>query len=263
LYLAIGLVQQGTLLYVRSRLLIRLGPEPAGLFTAAWAIGWTYLSLLVGTLQPYYLTELANARSRQERSQVASNVVRLLSLVQTPISLIAVVLARPLMQTLYSDRFISAAGLLERQATADLLAVSSWAVFVPLVAGRHLGWAFLAESSFWVLFAGASNWTQSLSGLVTVLVMSRVAQAVVALAICVWRTDLVPQARGSLSMLSGFVLVVAVALRPHLGAVAVVVIGGAGLSWALTSVRKSEVQSVARRVTQALSRAPGARGERR
>ena len=74
--LASGLASNCALLLVRARILRSQGLAVTGQFDASWAIGLNLSTLLLGSIQAYYLPLLARARTPSERSAHIAAVFR-------------------------------------------------------------------------------------------------------------------------------------------------------------------------------------------
>jgi PST family polysaccharide transporter len=132
--LATGLLGSIVLLGLRARIIHTEGLAGAGWFDAAWTISMRQVTLVLSSLQTYYLPALARASDREERSAHIGRVLLLTTLVMAPL-IVALELARPFVTTvLYANSFGPAAGLLRWTLMGDYLKVSSWVLAMPMLA---------------------------------------------------------------------------------------------------------------------------------
>jgi antigen flippase len=132
--LATGLLSSVVLLGLRARIIHGEGLNTAGWFDAAWTVSMRHVTLVLSSLQTYYLPALARARDSEERTAQIGRVLMVTTLIMAP--LIAVLeLAKPLVLTLlYSNSFHPAAALLRWTLVGDYLKVTSWVLAMPMLA---------------------------------------------------------------------------------------------------------------------------------
>jgi PST family polysaccharide transporter len=251
LYLAIGATQQTGVLYIRRLVLMSLGVVDAGIFTAVWGISWTYLALVVGSLQPYYLTEIT-AKATLSPSRCMNDILKVLSAVQTPATLCAMTLAGFLLQALYTHEFTGGADLLRYLALGDLFMVASWAVFVPLLAARRFMWAFSIEASFWLFFVALTSTMlhRGLTGVFEACLLARLAQFVVALVAFRVALKIRLPLRGLLALGTAACLVglVYASLQGRLGTRGTLIIAAIAVIWVSATVCVDDVKLIFSRI---------------
>ncbi len=138
-----GLVSTAVLLAVRGSITRREGIAMTGQFDAAWNISMTQVTLILGSVQTYYLPSLAAAKSAKERTRQIRGMLLLATLTTVP-AIIALTALKPLAVTiLYSHAFASSPSFLRWTLLGDYLKVSSWVLAAPMLATRDVG-AFLA-----------------------------------------------------------------------------------------------------------------------
>jgi PST family polysaccharide transporter len=258
LYLAIAAIQQGGILYVRREVLTTVGGVEAGVFTAVWGISWTYLALVVGSLQPYYLSEISGEGSSSSRSKCMSDVLRVLSAVQTPATLCAITLSAFLLQTLYTSQFRVGSGLLRLLALGDLLMAASWAVFVPLLAAKRLAWAFVIECTFWIVFVALTTLLlpRGLAGVFEACLWARVAQLVVAAVIFRAVLEFALPVRGVAAIVAAgcFVASVYAVRETGMSPAGFIAMFGCGGLWLVATVSVAEARAAFGRFRASLER---------
>lgn len=136
--LATGLAGSAALLAVRAGILRGEGLAVAGRFDAAWNISMNQATLLLASLQTYYLPTLARLPDPERRAQHIGQVLRLAAPASAgAIALIA--LAKPWLFTLlYSGEFAGASQYLRWTLLGDYLKVASWILSVPMLASAHM-----------------------------------------------------------------------------------------------------------------------------
>jgi PST family polysaccharide transporter len=141
--LASGLATTGVLLAVRGSITHRQGLAMTGQFDAAWNISMNQVTLILGSVQTYYLPALSAAQSPSERRRRMSGMWMAATLVTAPAT-VALVVLRPLaVSILYSHAFVWSPGFLRWTLAGDYLKVSAWVLAAPMLAMRDTR-AFLA-----------------------------------------------------------------------------------------------------------------------
>jgi PST family polysaccharide transporter len=137
-----GLLATAVLLAVRGFITRREGIVMTGQFDAAWNISMSQVTLILGSVQTYYLPSLAAAKSASERAAQIRNMMTLATLAVVP-AIVALAALKPLVVgILYSKAFAASPGLLRWTLLGDYLKVTSWVLAAPLLATREVG-AFL------------------------------------------------------------------------------------------------------------------------
>ena len=151
--LASGVAATAVLLAVRGSITRHESLVVTGQFDAAWNISMNHVTLILGSIQAYYLPLLSAARTPEERTRQVRGMMIVASLATAPV-IVALVALKPLVVTvLYSQAFAASPRFLRWTLLGDYLKVSSWVLMTPMLAARHLG-AFLAvdllaQATFW------------------------------------------------------------------------------------------------------------------
>lgn len=141
--LASGLVATTVLLAVRGSITRLESPSMTGQFDAAWNISMNQVTLILGSVQTYYLPSLAGAKSAMERERQIRGMLMVATLATVP-AIVALVTLKPLVvSVLYSHAFAASPGILRWTLLGDYLKVSSWVLATPMLATRDVG-VFLA-----------------------------------------------------------------------------------------------------------------------
>jgi PST family polysaccharide transporter len=136
--LASGLAASGTLLAVRGHITATQGLAVTGQFDAAWGLSMNQVTLVLSSLQTYYLPELARSRSAAQRDAHISSVLTVATLAAAA-AIAAIALLKPwLLTVFYSAAFRPAAGYLRWTLLGDYLKVSSWILSIPILAAADL-----------------------------------------------------------------------------------------------------------------------------
>lgn len=142
--LVTGLVASSALVTVRGRILRAQGLAVAGQFDAAWGISMNQVTLVLASLQTYYLPALARLRSPQERGAHIARVLTIAAPVAAAV-IAAIALAKPvLLELLYSPSFLEAGQYLRWTLLGDYLKVASWILSIPMLATADMR-VFLAS----------------------------------------------------------------------------------------------------------------------
>jgi O-antigen/teichoic acid export membrane protein len=151
--LASGVTATAVLLAVRGSITRHESLAVTGQFDAAWNISMNHVTLILGSIQAYYLPLLSAARTPEERTRQVRGMMIVASLATAP-AIVALAALKPLVVTiLYSQAFAASPRFLRWTLLGDYLKVSSWVLMTPMLAARHLG-AFLAvdllaQAAFW------------------------------------------------------------------------------------------------------------------
>jgi len=156
--LASGLAATTVLLAVRGSITHRESLAMTGQFDAAWNISMNQATLILGSVQTYYLPSLAAAGSGSERVRQMRGMWIVATLATVPV-VVALVTLKPLVvSVLYSPQFAASAGFLRWTLLADYLKVSSWVLATPMLATRDLGAFLTFELLAQAVFFGAALW---------------------------------------------------------------------------------------------------------
>jgi O-antigen/teichoic acid export membrane protein len=139
-----GLAATTVLLAVRGSITRHEGLAMTGQFDAAWNISMNQVSLILGSVQAYYLPTLAAAKGAGERARQIRGMLTIATLATVP-AIVALAVLKPLaVHILYSAQFASSPEFLRWTLVGDYLKVSSWVLAAPMLATREVG-AFLAS----------------------------------------------------------------------------------------------------------------------
>ncbi len=142
--LASGLLATTVLLAVRGSITRQEGLAMTGQFDAAWNISMNQVTLILGSVQAYYLPTLASAKSAGERGKQIRGMLMIATLATVPV-IVALAALKPLaVRLFYSAEFVSSPEFLRWTLVGDYLKVSSWVLATPMLATRDVG-AFLGS----------------------------------------------------------------------------------------------------------------------
>ncbi len=147
-----GLVASGVLLAVRSGIIQREGLYRTGLFDAAWAVSMSYVTLLLGSCQAYYLPTLSRMRVAEDRAALMERVLRVWTLAAIPIVTSLVVLKPVLLVVLYSGEFRHSVEFLRWTLIGDYLKITSWILAMPMLALADMKNFVLADVAAYAAF---------------------------------------------------------------------------------------------------------------
>jgi O-antigen/teichoic acid export membrane protein len=136
--LASGLVATVLLLAVRASIVRRQGLGMTGQFDAAWNISMNHVTLILGSVQAYYLPTLAAAKNAGERGKQIRGMLLVATLAAVPVIVTLAALKPLAVKLLYSAQFQSAPGFLRWTLVGDYLKVSSWVLATPMLATRDV-----------------------------------------------------------------------------------------------------------------------------
>jgi PST family polysaccharide transporter len=127
-----------------------------GWFDAAWNISMNHASLLLASLQTYFLPALCRAKSAREQSACIAGVVMLaMPAAAAIISVLA--LAKPWVITLlYAPSFRPASAMLRWTLFGDYCKIGSWILSLPLLARADMKAFLLLDTAAYASFAGAA-----------------------------------------------------------------------------------------------------------
>lgn len=139
----------GALGFLLARTLVQreLGAEALGQFQAAWAIGMTYLSFVLGAMGTDYFPRLSAAMGdRAGAARIVNEQTEVALLLCAPVLVAMLGCAPYVIRLLYSAEFAPAVEVLRWQLMGDILKVMSWPLgFAILAAGAGKTFV-LAES---------------------------------------------------------------------------------------------------------------------
>jgi len=141
--LASGLVSTTVLLAVRGSITRQQGLAMTGQFDAAWNISMNQVTLILGSVQTYYLPSLAAAGNDGERRRQIRSMLLVATLTTVPVTVALLALKPLVVSALYSHAFAASPGFLRWTLPGDYLKVSAWVLGAPMLATREVG-PFLA-----------------------------------------------------------------------------------------------------------------------
>ena len=151
-----GLAASGVLLAVRARITSAQGLVVTGQFDAAWSISMNYVTLVLASLQTYYLPALARARTADQRNQQISIVLTATTLIAAVLIATVAVLKPYLFTWLFSRAFRPGAQYLRWTLLGDYLKVTSWILSIPILAAADMKVFLAADLAAYGVFLGAA-----------------------------------------------------------------------------------------------------------
>ena len=151
-----GLAATATLLAVRASITHHQGLAITGPFDAAWNISMNHVTLILASVQAYYLPTLSSAKSSRERKEQIRGMLMLAALASVPV-IVAIASLKPVViGLLYSSQFAASPGFLRWTLMGDYLKVSSWVLATPMIAAGNLGAFLLFDLLTQAAFFGAA-----------------------------------------------------------------------------------------------------------
>jgi O-antigen/teichoic acid export membrane protein len=162
-----GLASTAVLLWVRRRITASQGLAVTGQFDAAWNISMNHVTVVLSSLQTYFLPALARTRgegrsNEAERNARISSVLTVAALAATAV-IAALALAKPWALVLfYSSAFRPAAAYLRWTLVGDYLKVAGWILSIPILAAADMKVFLTADLAalgvFLAASAGSTRW---------------------------------------------------------------------------------------------------------
>lgn len=150
-----GLAATAVLLWVRRRITASEGLAVTGQFDAAWNLSMNHVTLVLASLQTYFLPALAKTRG-SERGARISSVLTVAALAATG-AIAALALAKPWALVLfYSSAFRPAAAYLRWTLVGDYLKVAGWILSIPILAAADMKVFLTADLTACGVFLAAS-----------------------------------------------------------------------------------------------------------
>ncbi len=154
--LASGLAASGTLLAVRRHIILSQGLGVTGQFDAAWGLSMNQVTLVLASLQTYYLPAVARSRSTAERDGHISSVLTVAALAAAG-TIVGIALLKPwLLRVFYSAAFAPAAAYLRWTLLGDYLKVTSWILSIPILAAGDMKMFLAADLAAYSVFAAVA-----------------------------------------------------------------------------------------------------------
>jgi O-antigen/teichoic acid export membrane protein len=154
--LASGLAASGTLLAVRRHIILTQGLSVTGQFDAALGLSMNQVTLVLSSVQTYYLPAVARSRSQAERDGHISSVLTVAALAAAG-AIAGIALLKPwLLRVFYSAAFAPAAAYLRWTLLGDYLKVSSWILSIPILAAGDMKMFLAADLAAYGVFAAVA-----------------------------------------------------------------------------------------------------------
>jgi PST family polysaccharide transporter len=155
-----GLLTTVTLLLVRTLITREIGLDAAGQFAAAWTVTMIYVGFLLDAMGKDYYPRLSEViEDRAASTRLMNDQMFLALALGGPILLLMIGLAPWVTMLLYSEKFDSAASLIQWQMAGNVFKIASWVLsFSFIAAGRggiFLGLEFIFNLCFFgIIFLG-------------------------------------------------------------------------------------------------------------
>ncbi len=161
--LAASFGMNGMLLAVRSMITRSGGLSAAGYFDMCWSFSLLYVNLVTSSFGTYYLPTLSGTHEREKVSLLIGQVVRLATVLLTPLIVGLVVLKPMIIRVFYSSEFLPAIELMQWMLIADYLKVTSWIFAYTVLAFANMKVFLWTELGFFGAFMGGA-WISTRSG---------------------------------------------------------------------------------------------------
>lgn len=148
-----GLVSTLTLFLLRSYILQSDGVGHVGLFQAVWSVSNMYMGGIMTSMAADYFPRLCSLNGDDPKTvQFTNEQTRFVLIVATPLIVLILLVAPPILNILYSNGFNAASTLLRWQIFGTFLKVIIWPLgFILLSKGRGVRF-LLVESSWFVVY---------------------------------------------------------------------------------------------------------------
>ncbi len=209
-----GLAASGTLLAVRGHITAIQGLAVTGQFDAAWGLSMNQVTLVLSSLQTYYLPELARSRNPAQRDAHISSVLTVAALTAA-VAIAAIALLKPWLLTgFYSAAFRPAAAYLRWTLLGDYLKVTSWILSIPILAAGDMKMFLAADLAAYGVFLAVASGLAPLVTAASGAAMAFVAMYAAHLLLCavyLWRKlRFVPARSAVAAWVAGLCVVTAV-----------------------------------------------------
>lgn len=151
-----GFLASAAVLVVRGNLVRAQGLQRAGLFDAAWSISMNQVTLVLASVQTYYLPALSRARTQEEKTREISRVLMAGTLVSAPVIAGLALFQTRVLELFYSPAFQGAHQYLRWTLLGDYLKVSSWILSVPMLAAADMKLFVASDLAATATFVGAA-----------------------------------------------------------------------------------------------------------
>jgi PST family polysaccharide transporter len=151
-----GFLASAAVLAVRGNIVRSQGLQRTGLFDAAWSISMNQVTLVLASVQTYYLPALTRARTPADKAGEISRVLIAGTLAAAAV-IASLALVQPLVLNLfYSRAFEGAHQYLRWTLVGDYLKVSSWILSVPMLAAADMKLFLASDLAASGTFLGAA-----------------------------------------------------------------------------------------------------------
>lgn len=133
---------------IRDELAKQVGWQDAGYWQATWQLSGAYLGVITAGFSVYYLPKLSRLTEDAEIGQEMRAFYRTAMPAVLVLGGLVFLMRQPLLQLLYSDKFLPAAPLFAWQITGDMLKIASWALSCMMVAKKMTVWFVGSELFF-------------------------------------------------------------------------------------------------------------------
>jgi O-antigen/teichoic acid export membrane protein len=158
-----GLITTSTWLFIRREILLQLGEESLGLFTATVSLSGLSLSLLSTALMSFYLPRFSAVDAGKKRELLRS--VFFIVLIVAILFFVALqICSEQFIRILFSEKFLPMTSLLRWWVGGDTLRSISYVFAIPVFSGRHLRFALFSEVIFSVGLLVGSYFAINISG---------------------------------------------------------------------------------------------------
>ncbi len=128
-----------------------------GQFDAAWGLSMNQVTLVLSSLQTYYLPEVARSRNPAQRDAHISSVLTVAALTAA-VAIAAIALLKPWLLTgFYSAAFRPAAAYLRWTLLGDYLKVTSWILSIPILAAGDMKMFLAADLAAYGVFLAVAS----------------------------------------------------------------------------------------------------------
>jgi antigen flippase len=127
-----------------------------GQFDAAWGLSMNQATLVLSSLQTYYLPAVARSRSHAERNGHISSVLTVAALAAAG-AIAGIAVLKPWLLTMfYSAAFEPAAAYLRWTLLGDYLKVTSWILSIPILAAGDMKMFLAADLTAYGVFVATA-----------------------------------------------------------------------------------------------------------
>jgi O-antigen/teichoic acid export membrane protein len=155
---ATGWIGSLALVTVRANIVAHQGANTLGQFDAAWTLSMTQATLVLASMQNYYLPTLSRCRTREERTRHVADAMTLVPLVAVGLIVVLIALKPFVLSALYSTKFSGAATYLRWTLIGDYLKVGSWILSMPMIAAGQMTAFLWLDVAAYATFLAASFW---------------------------------------------------------------------------------------------------------